>query len=271
MSQPRAPLDVDDAINFILLFLSDPSVRAHAATYGDTGYDVFLNHLMRAFVVSETGNDAGLEATLHRRRDEFSVFFDAAWKLCRRGILRPGVRHHQYQGQGHGHAGQGFSLTSYGRAYIAATRDLIPTQPGRFAELLAKSSARLGPGFLERSQEAITAYNARAYLACCAMCGAAAESVTLALAIGRTDEGKVLALYLGRDGRREVENLLVAGRSAAIREEFRRYTDLLKYWRDSAAHGRAINIDEPEAYSSLALLLRFARWADDRWSDLTAT
>jgi hypothetical protein len=45
---------------------------------------------------------------------------------------------------------------------------------------------------------------------------------------------------------------------------------LLKYWRDSSAHGRAVQISEPEAYQSLALLLRFTLWADSRWEELTA-
>lgn len=45
---------------------------------------------------------------------------------------------------------------------------------------------------------------------------------------------------------------------------------LLKYWRDSSAHGKAVRIQEPEAYQSLALLLRFALFARDRWDTLTS-
>jgi hypothetical protein len=51
--------------------------------------------------------------------------------------------------------------------------------------------------------------------------------------------------------------------------EYHRYVDLLKYWRDSSAHGRAVRISELEAWTSLLLLLRFARWADERWEGLT--
>jgi hypothetical protein len=40
---------------------------------------------------------------------------------------------------------------------------------------------------------------------------------------------------------------------------------------DSGAHGRAVNITEAEAYQSLVLLLRFARWADDRWLEITGS
>src|SRR5260370_27436419 len=47
------------------------------------------------------------------------------------------------------------------------------------------------------------------YLACCAMCGAAAESVLLAIAICKTeDEAKVLDAYGQRDGRRKVMRMI---------------------------------------------------------------
>ena len=59
MPQSRGRLDVDDAINFILLFLSDPKVKAHAAGYGETGYDVFLPYVMRAFLVHSGAVDHG--------------------------------------------------------------------------------------------------------------------------------------------------------------------------------------------------------------------
>ena len=44
---------------------------------------------------------------------------------------------------------------------------------------------------------------------------------------------------------------------------------LLKYWRDAASHGRRSGIADNEAYTALAVLLRFAQFANDRWTDLT--
>jgi hypothetical protein len=38
---------------------------------------------------------------------------------------------------------------------------------------------------------------------------------------------------------------------------------LLTYWRNEAAHGRASEIGETEAFTSLMLLLRLARFADE--------
>jgi hypothetical protein len=137
--------------------------------------------------------------------------------------------------------------------------------------MLADRASSFGPGFIERSQEAVKAYNALANLACCAMCGAAAESIVLALAIARTgDERKVLNDYAGSGGRGRVERLLIGGQPAHVQEEFHRYVSLLKYWRDSAAHGKAAGITELEAWTSLVLLLRFAIFASDRLETLTA-
>jgi hypothetical protein len=263
LAEPTAArLDLDDAANFILLFLKDPAVKRHIASYGDPGYDVFLTHLIRAYLVHTVpSSQLQLEPMLHQRRQELEVFLDdAAWQLCRRGILRPGVRDLQQQGNSHGHAGQGFSLTSYGRAWIAAANpELIPTQPGRFGQLLVKASPRFGPGFLERSQEASASYQGGTYLACCTMCGAAGESILLAIAIKKAgDEKAVINEYASAFGRSKIIRRVLSGRSQPVQEELTRYMELLKYWRDAAAHGRATHITETEAYTSLVLLLRFA-------------
>lgn len=37
------------------------------------------------------------------------------------------------------------------------------------------------------------------------------------------------------------------------------------YWRDNASHGRASRIADDEAYTVLALLLRFAKYAAEHW------
>jgi hypothetical protein len=272
LAQPPARLDLDDAVNFILLFLKDPAVRQPVAPYGNPGYDVFLSNLVRAYLVHTVPpGQLQLEPMFHQRREELEVFLDAAWQLCRRGILRPGVRDLQQQGNGHGHAGQGFSLTSYGRAWIsAANPELVPTQPGRFGQLLVKASPRFGPGFSERSQEAAAAYQGGTYLACCTMCGAAAESILLAIAIAKTrDEKTVINEYASAFGRSKIEKRIWSRLTLPVQEEFKRYTALLKYWRDAAAHGRATHITETEAYTSLVLLLRFALFTDERWEELT--
>ena len=87
--------------------------------------------------------------------------------------------------------------------------------------------------------DAIRCYGANVYLACCAMCGAAAESILLAIAVAKEgDADKVERLYLASSGRKKVENLVLGQQVKPIQEEFLGYMSLLKYWRDAASHGR---------------------------------
>ena len=55
-----------------------------------------------------------------------------------------------------------------------------------------------------------------------------------------------------------------------VQDEFRSQAGLLKYWHDAAAYGRRAGITDNEAYTSLALLLRFAQFVNDRWDGLAA-
>ena len=135
--------------------------------------------------------------------------------------------------------------------------------------MLRPFAQRFGPGFQERAQEAVRCYGAHAYLACCVMCGAATESIVLAIAIAKRDEETVLAAYRTAQGRSRVENMIIGQASKGMQTEFKNYTVLLKYWRDEAAHGRKSDISDNEAFTSLAILLRFAHYAHDHWGDLT--
>lgn len=262
-------IDVDDAIQYIVKY-----VRAgRKSRYGTYGYTFYLLFIARDYLEDLGIPEHSVDAELRRREPEISrAFFAAAWELCRRGILRPGLQTFSGQGTADGASGNGYAVTPYGERWIreADELDLVPMQPGRFASLLAGAGTRFGSGFVERCEQAVGSYNAHAFLACCAMCGAAAESVILALAIVKNGDGpKVLSLYATASGRGRVETLILGQQPEPVRQEFHRYTALLKYWRDASAHGRAVNISEPEAYQSLALLLRFALFAESRWSELT--
>ena len=101
------------------------------------------------------------------------------------------------------------------------------------------------------------------------MCGAASESIFLAIAIAKIkDEKVVLREYSGANGRRRIENRIIGQAPEPLRKEFSGLTVLLKYWRDEAAHGKASNISDNEAYTSLGMLLRFALFAKSNWEIL---
>jgi hypothetical protein len=265
---------VEDAFHIIVRDLHDRLLSGRGLRH-NYGYDLYLPYVMGSYVGRHTGEDT--IPALERHREEIQAlspaFYGAAWELCRRGILRPGVWQYRAQVTDEGSGGNGYSLTPLGKEWLehAGAYDYVPVEPARFALMLDRYAPRFGPAFKERAQEAIRSYGALAYLACCAMCGAAAESIVLALAVEkRGGEQAVLNEYLASGGRTRIERSLVGQQPDPIKREFTGYTSLLKYWRDNAAHGAVSGITDNEAYTSLAVLLRFAQFAEDRWSDLTA-
>jgi len=231
------------------------------SAYGRFGYDVYIPNLIHSYT-----------SDYQEQLNISSIFFDAAWELCRRGIMRPGVKVLGEQATDQGSSGGGFSLTPFGKRWIEEDQHVfVPTEPERFAEMISPFKETFGPGFYERAQQAIRCYGAHAYLACCAMCGAAAESILLATAIAKiTDEDQVLRTYRSANGRSRVENIVVGQLQEPLRREFMGLTILLKYWRDEAAHGKNSNIGDNEAYTSLVMILRYSLFVHQNWNDLTA-
>jgi hypothetical protein len=258
-------LNEEDAFHILVRYLRSPV----KTPYSDYGYEFYIPNIVRHFL----GDQYGIEhhEAENTLRSLSPHFYAAAWELCRRGIIRPGIKAHGEQGTADGASGNGYSITPRGRQWLqeAGQYDYVPTEPGRFSKILDTFTPRFGEGFRERSQEAIRCYGTHAYLACCAMCGAAAESIILAAAITKTSqEVEVLKLYSASGGRSKLENVIIGQQAKPIQDEFRGYSILLKYWRDSASHGKLSCISDNEAYTSLALLLRFAQFANDRWGVL---
>lgn len=230
-----------------------------------TNCDLDLRGLLLKLLVREHGvnNDNSISNAAESVSPPFS---EAAWQMCRRGILRPGPR----QFERNVGSPYRYTLTTRGREWLQTALDHGPLEVGTLSRRFEEFSDRFGPGYRERSQDAIRAYDSGAYLACCAMCGAAAESIILRLAIAKEgSEERVLDLYMAKDGRRKVESLLVGQHDKAIKESFSTYAGLLAYWRDAASHGPRLGIDEPKAHESLRSLLRFGQFAIDRWDVLT--
>lgn len=263
MPIPPVPT-VEDAGRWIVRYLKE-GCKSEGSTYG---FRLYLPNAVHKFLV-ETGV---VGATDGYRAEHSPPFYRAAWELCRRGILIPGHGSYGNSNVIAGCDGNGYAITDFGEQWLRE-EDLdstLPVEPGRLGQMLEASGGRFGAGFIERAQEAVRAYGAHAYFACCAMCGAAAESIMLALAIAkRGDEKAVLDMYVTRNGRSDIEKLVLRDADAVTQRAMPSYLGLLKHWRDSASHGRAVNILEAEAFTSLLLLLRFALFANDRWDTLT--
>jgi hypothetical protein len=267
MHSNRELPDIDEEMAFHIIVRY--AREGYKTTYGNYGYEIYLPNLIRDYLKSELKFDEhGANSFITSLSPSF---YAAAWELCRRGILRPGVMQQGEQATADGSSGNGYSITPRGREWLqqAGQYDFVPIEPGRFARLLDKYGARFGPGFRERCQEAILCYSAHAYLACCAMCGAAAESLILSLAIEKIgNEDKVLKDYSAAGGRGRIEKQILDQHPSSIQNEFRGYSSLLKYWRDSSAHGQKSQVSDNEAYTSLALLLRFTIFSNEKWETL---
>jgi len=270
----------EEALSKILNYLRNPeSYSFNMPDYGNDLYipKVIINCVHKLQVEQYDNNSTPSQNRNPILIDDYhnptnsGFFYDAAWNLCTRGILRPAVA---YPFEQIGMPGAGFKLTSYGKEWLNQTNgyECIPSEYGPFAELLARNSHRFGNAYQVRSQEALNCYRAHTYLACCVMCGAASESILLSLAIAKEgNEESVLKGYEGRGGKSYIEKLLFSQQSNYVSKQLPDYTKLLTYWRNSAAHGADTNINEIEAFTSLLLLLRFAEFANKGWNELTTS
>ena len=267
VSHTGITMDQEDALVIIVEMLRSNS----ANSYAKYGYELYIPCVIYEYLHRK---DSSIQWGSREMLEASPAFLNAAWELCRRGILRPGITRMNTQSTDEGNAGFGYAITPFGRQWLteADSDTFVPTEPEHFARLLNSYTDRFGFGFHQRAQEAIRCYGAHAYLACCAMCGAAAESVFLAAAIQKSGDAEAtLATYMSAQGRSRIENELVGKAPERIQRDFRGLTTLLKYWRDASSHGRETTVADMEAYTSLALLLRFAGFVNDNWGYIVET
>lgn len=251
----------DEAYDFII-----SSIRANP-TKGSLVElsEIIHNYLDRLRPANTTGGIVMYQLDL---RTNVEPFASAAWRLCIRGVLALLPTYVTLRYVNEIEAGTKFVVTEYGESWLRGLSDydVSPTEYGRFSQLLARHKSKLGKGFYARSQEALRSYRSQNHLACCAMCGAAAESITLALAIAKKGSEKgALKEYGSSGGRGKTERFLLANQDKHITRNLPNYTSLLNDWRDIAAHGDVPDVGEEEAFTALLLLLRYAKFAEERW------
>jgi len=270
----QKPVTQEDAFHFIIRFLSgkEPVIQYYESR--NPVYDLDVRDVIRKYQISVDGvPPAEIDNDSTRGKAISASFFDAAWELCQRGVLRPGVKDGNHQSNIRASDyGVGFSLTPYGHKWLQHSEhwEYYPAAGSRFEAQLEGFVPRFGDGYRERYREALACYQANCFLGCCAMCGAASESILLRLAVAKGgDEAAVLKRYLKGDGRNEVTKIVLRDASSYLKRLFDGYLELLKYWRDNSAHGRACGIGEAEAFWALGVLLRMAQAADSNWDQLT--
>jgi hypothetical protein len=166
VTSAKPKVHIDDASASIVEWIWKPR---SADGYSSYGYEVYLPNVISAYLM-EIERDTTHHSQLRnspRAREVSPVFYEAAWELCRRGVLRPGVQ--RLGGQSDGGTGDGYCVTAVGRSWIEQG---VPTlqvlDSGRLAALFQSLSARLGAGFLQRANEAVRCHSFGCYVACCA-------------------------------------------------------------------------------------------------------
>jgi hypothetical protein len=269
MAEP-AEIHLDDAIDHLarqLAAIPVPRGQLIPPHQRPDGCDISVREIASVY-----WRPRGVQLSMEPEHERyFRPFYDAAWDLCRMGVLRPGGAAPRQGIHGGGFQGDGYSLTAFGYSWVKAASERPPTDPSRFAEVLASYAHHFGGGFLQRGSEAARCYMTANYFACCAMAGAAAEAILLAIAIAKLrDHERALSEYRSSGGRSKVTNRIVGNVTRGLKEQFLLASGVLSYWRDESAHGTHSKITEVHAQSSLAQLLRFAQLVSDHWSELAA-
>src|SRR3984893_12392186 len=196
----------DDALDVLIKSLAAvPESKAKAARAGQGqshGGDLWIPHVVQGYWQSRPEQVASEDL----QDQHFQPFYDAAWELCRIGVIRPGEFAPRGWATDAGlFSGHTVTITEFGRAWRKDASRRPTADPGRLSEVLQGFADRFGGGYAQRATEAVKTYRTGNYLAACVMSGAAAESILLALATAKTgDEAKVLLEYNTTGGRRRV-------------------------------------------------------------------
>jgi hypothetical protein len=264
---PQLPIPpVEDALDHLI-----DAIRSTPKAVAAYGYDVFIPNVVREFAITRIQPHApgsmrfevdAMTETLSRS------FLDAAWQLCRLGVLRLGVSE---TGRQSTQTGEGYSITAFGHEWIAKHESpaYIPTDPGRVASLLTSRQDLFGPVFVIRANDAALCYSAHAFYACCAMIGAAAESIVLAAGVQKLTEPTALKLYRGTHGRKSLTEKVLTNCPEYVAKEFRLHAGLIDLWRDQSSHASPAELGETEAFTNLRGLIKLAQFAAARWDHLT--
>jgi hypothetical protein len=194
--------------------------------------------------------------------EHVGAFYDAVAELCRIGVLRMGYKNPARTGVASGgDIDRKFSLTAHGIRWVESAGDRQVIEIGRMAELF-DDFPKFGDAFRQRAKEAVGTYRTRNYLASCAMSGAAAEAVLLAIGFAKLGEAETLKRYRRPQGRSELLKAITPD------IQFSSALSIMSYWRDEAAHGRTSEIGEMNAWGALTQLLQLAQYGERNWSRL---
>jgi hypothetical protein len=162
-------LHFEDALNFLIDRLARvPGVgagRANARQQLAGGSDIWIDSVSKEYW---TARGQSLEGMSQDNKESYSApFYDAAWELSRRGVLRPAAAVPNGQESAHSIGarynatpffGDGYSLTAWGRKWVKVAvteRAIMPANSGRITEVLHQFTHRFGQGYAQRAAKAV--------------------------------------------------------------------------------------------------------------------
>lgn len=108
-------IGVDEALNFILRKLKAEG----PARFDRDGFDFWVADYAARYLEEVEGVRPRPPIEDQRTYDASVPFFDAAWELARRGVLRPSVRNSFMQWAARYSTGGGYTLTGIGAEWLA--------------------------------------------------------------------------------------------------------------------------------------------------------
>ena len=110
---------VDDALNFIVTKLRTEG----PARFDRDGFDFWVSDYAARYLEEVKGVRPRPPIEDQRTYDASVPFFDAAWELARRGVVRPSVRNSFMQWAARYSTGGGYTLTEIGAEWLAGLDD----------------------------------------------------------------------------------------------------------------------------------------------------
>jgi hypothetical protein len=193
----------------------------------------------------------------------FRPFFDAAWYLCRIGETAPAS-----EIRGPGFNGDGYSITSFGREWLASSAQRPPSDPSRFVQIIRPLATRFGRGFSNVQRRRQLATGPEIILPA-ARLRARPSQFCWRSRLQRWGR-RVVAEYRSGGGRAKIIRRTLGNVAKPLSDQFTSAASLVTYWRNETAHGTHTTINEAQVCMSLGELLRFAHFASDHWARLTA-
>jgi hypothetical protein len=111
MDLSQRQMSQEDATKLFINWVRNPQYNSHTSY----GYDIYRPSLIRVYLEQKHIDHFEVDKALIKLSP---LFYNAAWELCRRGIIRPGVSQYGAQNTPEGSVGNGYSITSFGQSWL---------------------------------------------------------------------------------------------------------------------------------------------------------